>query len=86
MKGRNISQFSTYYGEKEVLFTPFSRFLVIGQRKESFKKSFFGKRFHYTAIYMREIEVGLNNCKPVLWVDDNILNPNWENKLIMEQA
>ena len=35
---------------------------------------------------MREIEVGLNNCKPVLWVDDNILNPNWENKLIMEQA
>jgi hypothetical protein len=30
LKGRNISQFSTFYGEKEVLFTPFSRFLVIG--------------------------------------------------------
>jgi len=45
-----------------------------------------GKFFYCTVIYMREIEVGLNNCKPVLWVDDNILNPNWENKLIMEQA
>lgn len=29
---------------------------------------------------MREIEVGLNNCNPILWVDDNILNPEWENK------
>jgi hypothetical protein len=35
---------------------------------------------------MREIEVGLNNCKTILWVDDNILNPDWENKHIMEQA
>ncbi len=73
LKGRNISQFSTFYGEKEVLFTPFSRFLVIGKRQESFKEE--GEKYHYTAIYMREIEVGLNNCKPVMWVDDNILNP-----------
>lgn len=35
---------------------------------------------------MREIEVGLNNCKPVLWVDDNILTDWWENKEIMERA
>ena len=38
LKGRNISKFSTYNGEKEVLFTPFSRFLVIGKKKESYKK------------------------------------------------
>ncbi len=35
---------------------------------------------------MREIEVGLNNCKPILWVDDKILTSNWENKEIMEKA
>ena len=40
----------------------------------------------YTAIYLREIEVGLNNCKTILWVDDNIFDPNWENKIIMEVA
>ena len=78
MKGRDISRFSTFYGEKEVLFTPFSRFLVIGQKKESIIIN--GATKKYTAIFMREIEVGLNNCKPVLWVDDNILNHQWENK------
>jgi hypothetical protein len=57
---------------------------VIGKRKESVKKN--GVNKHYTAIYMREVEVGLNNCKPVLWVDDNILNPKWENKRVMEEA
>ncbi len=35
---------------------------------------------------MREIEVGLNNCNTILWVDDNILNHDWENKPIMENA
>ncbi|MFM7857256.1 MAG: hypothetical protein ACKO96_36385, partial [Flammeovirgaceae bacterium] len=69
---------------KEVLFTPFSRFLVIGKREESTIIN--GKNKSYTVIYMREIEVGLNNCNPVLWVDDNILNSNWENKSIMENS
>ena len=34
---------------------------------------------------MRQIELGLylNN---IIWVDDNILNPNWENKRLMEIA
>ena len=34
---------------------------------------------------MRQIEIGLyiNN---IVWVDDNILNANWENKGLMEQA
>jgi hypothetical protein len=57
---------------------------VIGKREESTIIN--GKNKSYTVIYMREIEVGLNNCNPVLWVDDNILNSNWENKPIMENA
>ena len=34
---------------------------------------------------MRQIEIGLyiNN---IIWVDDNILNENWENKGLMEKA
>ena len=34
---------------------------------------------------MRQIEIGLyiNN---IIWVDDNILNPDWENKGLMEIA
>ena len=34
---------------------------------------------------MRQIEIGLyiNN---IVWVDDNILNSNWENKHLMEMA
>ena len=35
---------------------------------------------------MREIEVGINNCKHVLWIDDQNQNKDWENKKIMEQA
>ena len=35
---------------------------------------------------MREIEVGLNKCKPILWVDDRNLTDTWENKQIMENA
>jgi hypothetical protein len=35
---------------------------------------------------MREVEVGLNKCKPILWVDDKNLESDWENKSIMENA
>ena len=35
---------------------------------------------------MREVEVGLIKCKPILWVDDKNLNSDWENKSIMENA
>ena len=57
--------FSTFYGEKEILFAPFSRFLVLGKRKEYI--SYFKK---CNVIYLREIELGLNNSKTILWVDD----------------
>ena len=29
---------------------------------------------------MREVELGLNNSKSILWVDDHILEQYWENK------
>ena len=72
---REISQFSVYSNEKEALYSPFSHFLV-------FKKEVKGEK---TMIYMRQIEIGLyiNN---IVWVDDNILNSNWENKGLMEKA
>lgn len=34
---------------------------------------------------MREIFIGQSN-RNVLWVDDNIFDKQWENKLIMEKA
>ena len=72
---REISQFSVYSDEKEALYPPFSHFLV-------FKNEIRNKRHH---IYMRQIEIGLypNN---IIWVDDNILNSDWENKHLMEIA
>ena len=72
---REISQFSVYSDEKEALYPPFSHFLV-------FKNEIKNSKHH---IYMRQIEIGLypNN---ILWVDDNILNSDWENKRLMEIA
>ena len=72
---REISQFSVYSEEKEALYSPFSHFLV-------FKNEIRNGKHH---IYMRQIEIGLyiNN---IIWVDDKILNPNWENKRLMEIA
>ena len=72
---REIPQFIIYSTEKEALYLPFSHFLVF---KREYKN---GKNL----IYMRQIEIGLyiNN---VVWVDDNILNANWENKGLMERA
>jgi hypothetical protein len=75
INAREISKFSYYSSEKEVLYSPFSHFLV-------FKKEYVNGKYR---IYMRQIEIGLyvNN---IVWVDDNILNANWENKTLMEMA
>ena len=72
---RDISKFSNYTKEKEALYPPFSHFLV-------FKNEISDGHHH---IYMRQIEIGLypNN---IIWVDDNILNKDWENKKLMELA
>jgi hypothetical protein len=71
---RDISKFSNF-DEKEALYSPFSHFLV-------FKNEIRDNHHH---IYMRQIEIGLypNN---IIWVDDNILNRDWENKKLMEIA
>ena len=75
LSSREISQFSIYSTEKEALYPPFSHFLV-------FRKEYSGGKYK---IYMRQIEIGLylNN---IVWVDDNIFNSNWENKVLMEKA
>jgi hypothetical protein len=72
---RDITKFSNYTAEKEALYPPFSHFLVF--------KNIIEKGHHH--IYMRQIEIGLypNN---IIWVDDNILNKDWENKKLMEMA
>ena len=74
---REISQFSIYSSEKEALYSPFSHFLIFKKEYDANKKR--------AKIYMRQIEIGLyiNN---IVWVDDNILNANWENKGLMEKA
>ena len=72
---RDISDFSKFTEEREALYSPFSHFLVFKTEKSGDKN----------LIYMRQIEIGLyvNN---IVWVDDNILNANWENKHLMELA
>jgi hypothetical protein len=77
LTGRPIKQFSNYPEEDEVLFLPHSTFLVFNH------KIYYGDRKH--VIYMRQVELGL--CEwSVLWVDDQIFDDKWENKLHMEYA
>ena len=75
LTGRDISNFSCYAGEREILFLPYAHFIVFEHKLE--------KGIHY--IYMRQIDLGVST-KNVLWVDDEIFNPDWENKIIMELA
>lgn len=77
LTGRPIRDFSNYANEDEVLFLPHSTFIVFNHRT-----SHHGQQH---MIYMRQVELGL--CKwSVLWVDDEIFNPTWENKRHMEYA
>lgn len=81
LTGRHIDHLSNYSsqttknGEKEVLFLPNSFFLCT-ERKEV------GKKLH---IHMIQIEVGTSD-RVILWVDDHILDSNWENRKHMEKA
>lgn len=81
IKGRHIDQFSnwgTRYGhdEDEVLFLPFTRLLVLKVLTIE----------HSYVIYCRELELGITRGFPLLWVDDEILNPAKEMKRHMEAA
>lgn len=78
IKGRHIARFSNYgEAEDEVLFTPFTRLLVI-------------KRECYDGvhvIHLREVELGLSTKGlPLLWVDDKILGEEFEMKGMMQEA
>lgn len=77
LTGRRIQQFSNYDHEDEVLFLPYSTFLVFKH-----VSSYHGKQH---TIYMRQVELGLAKWS-VLWVDDRIFVENWENKGHMEYA
>jgi len=74
LTGRDISKFSNFPKEQEILFAPYSTFLVT-------KKEKIGEK---TGIYMRQIELGITEHS-LLWIDDKILDKNWENKAIMEK-
>lgn len=71
--GRDISEFSMCHIEREVIFLPYSQFVV-------FKKEIIDD---VTFIYLRQINLGISDLN-VLWVDDHILEPEWENKIYME--
>jgi hypothetical protein len=80
LSGRCIEDFSDYKREEtEVLFKPYSHFMVV----KTEKKEIDGSNKLY--IYMREIFIGQSK-KNLLWVDDKIFDPKWENKSFMEQA
>ena len=81
IKGRHIARFSNYGdSEDEVLFTPFTRLLVI-------KRERIGGNY---VIHLREVELGLTGSSskglPLLWVDDQILGERFEMKGMMEEA
>ncbi|CAF0974226.1 unnamed protein product [Adineta steineri] len=77
LTGRPIKEFSNYPEEDEVLFLPHSTFLVF--------KHVTSHHGSQHTIYMRQVELGLSAWS-ILWVDDNIFNPEWENKKHMEYA
>ncbi|CAF4590355.1 unnamed protein product [Rotaria sp. Silwood2] len=77
LTGRPIQDFSNFPEEDEVLFLPHSTFVVF--------QHLISHHGTQHIIYMRQVELGL--CQwSVLWVDDRIFNPKWENKAHMESA
>ena len=74
LSGRRIQPFSNFPDEKEVLFAPWSTFLVTKKTKK------FGGKTH---IYVRQVELGTSQ-NTIFWVDDKILDSDWENKVLME--
>ena len=77
MTGREITKFSNFLDESEILLPPNSTFLVV--KKTS---SFFSGKVY---IYLREVELGCSDS-PVLWVDDFIFQQTKEDDQIRESA
>ncbi|OMJ93244.1 hypothetical protein SteCoe_3822 [Stentor coeruleus] len=73
LTGKHIKSFSKFKAEDEILFMPYTQFLVCKRVQENNK----------VIIYLRQIELGIG-IKNILWVDDRIFEPNWENKSHMD--
>jgi len=84
LTGRRIQHLSNYVNEDEVLFLPHSHFLVVKKQdiETINKENKIETKYH---IYLRQVELGLSQMT-ILWVDDRILEPNWENRKHMEKA
>ena len=73
--GREVSDISKFSNEKEVIFLPFSQFLV-------FKSEiYYGK----PTFYLRQIELGIGKNN-VLWVDENIFDTQFGYKKFIEST
>jgi hypothetical protein len=75
VSGRKISTFSKYKSEQEVVFLPFSQFLVLK----------FEYREDKPYIFLRQVEMGISE-KNVLWVDENIFYPESTVKDFLEYS
>lgn len=78
LTGRDITQFSNFPQEEEILFPPGATFLVVKKKNPSF----WDKKTH---IYLRQVELG-HSENPLLWIDDCVFHNTAENKLILEAA
>jgi hypothetical protein len=74
LSGRCIQPFSNFPEEEEVLFAPWCTFLIAKKELETDGK---------THIYVRQVELGITR-DTILWVDDKILDKDWETKNCME--
>jgi hypothetical protein len=75
ISGRKVSHYSSFPHENEVIFLPYSHFLVYKTEKKN------SKNF----IFLKQIELGIGKSN-VLWVDDEIFKNSGENKRIMEKV
>lgn len=75
INGREIPNFSYYSSEKEVLYSPFSHFLV-------FKKEY---KNGQNLIHMRQIEIGLH-INNIIYMSEHIFRKSESNLLIQEAS
>lgn len=75
ISGRNISDFSKYKEEEEVIFLPFSQFLVLKVETHNDKP----------LIHLRQIELGISK-KNILWVDESIFSEPSSVKYYLDYA
>ena len=75
ISGRKISKYAKYKHESEVIFLPYSHFLVYKTKMKSNKH----------LIFLKQIELGIGKSN-VLWVDDKIFDDSGENKVLIEKV